>query len=105
MDTQLENKLKDLISSAPVMLFMKGDKFFPKCGFSRQVVNILSDLGVEYTSYDILEDEEVRQALKEFSNWPTYPQIYVKGELIGGCDIIAEMHEAGELQELFEKIS
>ncbi|CAJ0929256.1 unnamed protein product [Ranitomeya imitator] len=84
----LEDRLKGLINKAPVILFMKGSKQMAKCGFSRQILEILNNSGVDYETFDILEDEEVRQGLKTFSNWPTYPQLYVKGELIGGLDII-----------------
>lgn len=79
---------------------MKGDKYMPKCGFSARVVEALDELGVKYTSYDILEDEEIREDLKQYSKWPTYPQLYVKGELIGGCDIVMEMRQTGELSDL-----
>lgn len=79
---------------------MKGDKYLPKCGFSKQVVHILNSLELDYTTYDILEDPELRQALKLFSNWPTYPQLYINGEFIGGCDIVTEMYQEGELQGL-----
>lgn len=96
----LKEKLKGLIASKPVMLFMKGSPDEPKCGFSRKVVDILKDLGVEIGSFDILADEEVRQGLKSFSNWPTYPQLYIAGEFIGGCDIVIEMYKSGELKEL-----
>ncbi|KAJ4803437.1 Monothiol glutaredoxin-S17 protein [Rhynchospora pubera] len=95
----LEDRLKHLVSSSPVMLFMKGTPDAPKCGFSTKVVNALREEEVEFGSFDILSDEEVRQGLKSFSNWPTYPQLYYKGELIGGCDIVLEMHNSGELKE------
>uniref|UniRef100_A0A8D0BN23 Glutaredoxin 3 n=1 Tax=Salvator merianae TaxID=96440 RepID=A0A8D0BN23_SALMN len=85
---KLEDRLKDLINKAPVMLFMKGNKQLAKCGFSKQIIEILSNTGVDYETFDILEDEEVRQGLKKYSNWPTYPQLYVKGELVGGLDIV-----------------
>ncbi|KAM4032258.1 glutaredoxin-3 [Anomaloglossus baeobatrachus] len=93
----LEDRLKELINKAPVILFMKGNKQMAKCGFSRQILEILNNAGVDYETFDILEDEEVRQGLKTFSNWPTYPQLYVKGELIGGLDIVKELKESGEL--------
>jgi Grx4 family monothiol glutaredoxin len=93
----LEERLKSLINQAPVMLFMKGDRNTPKCGFSRQMIQILNDTGVAYETFDILTDEEVRQGLKTYSDWPTYPQLYVKGELIGGLDIVKEMQAGGEL--------
>ncbi|XP_057764504.1 monothiol glutaredoxin-S17 [Salvia miltiorrhiza] len=94
----IEDRLKRLINSSPVMLFMKGTPDAPKCGFSSKVVNTLKEEGVEFGSFDILTDEEVRQGVKTFSNWPTFPQLYYKGELIGGCDIVLELHNNGELK-------
>ncbi|XP_018325728.1 glutaredoxin-3 [Agrilus planipennis] len=94
----LEERLKQLINKSKVMLFMKGDRTAPRCGFSKQIVQILNDTGVLYETFDILTDEEVRQGLKTFSDWPTYPQLYVNGELIGGLDIVKEMLNAGELK-------
>ncbi|KAK3156841.1 hypothetical protein QOZ80_2AG0112660 [Eleusine coracana subsp. coracana] len=94
----LEDRLKALISSAPVMLFMKGTPDAPRCGFSSKVVNALKKEGVSFGSFDILSDEEVRQGLKTYSNWPTFPQLYYKSELIGGCDIILELEKNGELK-------
>ncbi|KAI7999373.1 Monothiol glutaredoxin-S17 [Camellia lanceoleosa] len=94
----LEDRLKKLITSSPVMLFMKGTPDGPKCGFSSKVVDALRNEGVTFGSFDILTNEEVRQGLKTFSNWPTFPQLYYKGELIGGCDIVMEMHNNGELK-------
>uniref|UniRef100_A0A672LYV5 Glutaredoxin domain-containing protein n=1 Tax=Sinocyclocheilus grahami TaxID=75366 RepID=A0A672LYV5_SINGR len=98
----LENRLKSLISKSPVMLFMKGNKEAAKCGFSRQILEIMNSTGVEYGTFDILGDEEVRQGLKTYSNWPTYPQLYVKGELIGGLDIVKELKENGELASVLK---
>jgi Grx4 family monothiol glutaredoxin len=95
--TDVNERLKELINKAPVIIFMKGNKDQPRCGFSKTLVEILNGTGVSYETFDILEDEEVRQGLKTFSNWPTYPQVYVKGELIGGLDIIKELQETGEL--------
>ena len=92
-------RLSKLVKSSEVMLFMKGDRDEPRCGFSRKVVEALNGTGVGYSTFDILTDEDVRQGLKEFSNWPTYPQLYHKGELLGGCDIILEMAAGGELKE------
>lgn len=89
--------LKKLINKAPVMVFMKGDPKAPRCGFSRQLVELLAKHEVEYETFDILQDDEVRQGLKEYSDWPTYPQIYVKGEFVGGLDILKQMSESGEL--------
>lgn len=97
----LENKIKEQLSSKPVLLFMKGDRVFPQCGFSARVVEILDSLGVNYQTFDILTDESLRQALKEYSKWPTFPQLYVKSELIGGCDIITDMAQSGELKQVF----
>lgn len=93
----LEDKLKRLINQSGVVVFMKGSPDEPKCGFSRQLIGILSEIDVPFTTFDILKDDEVRQGLKTFSNWPTYPQVYVKGELIGGLDIIEELNDSGEL--------
>ncbi|XP_074731657.1 glutaredoxin-3 isoform X1 [Strix uralensis] len=94
---KLEDRLKTLINKAPVMLFMKGSKQVAKCGFSKQIIEIINNTGIDYETFDILEDEEVRQGLKTYSNWPTYPQLYVKGELVGGLDIVKELKESGEL--------
>ncbi|KAK5649631.1 hypothetical protein RI129_000660 [Pyrocoelia pectoralis] len=93
----LENRLKQLINKHNVMLFMKGDRNTPRCGFSKQIIAILNDTGVSYDTFDILTDEEVRQGLKTYSDWPTYPQLYIKGELVGGLDIVKEMLAAGDL--------
>lgn len=93
----LEDRLKKLVNSKPVLLFMKGTPDAPRCGFSSKVVNALKEEGIKFGSFDILSDEEVRQGLKTFSNWPTFPQLYYKGELIGGCDIILELKSNGEL--------
>jgi len=94
---KLEDRLKALISKANVMVFMKGDRNSPKCGFSRTLIGILNETNVPYETFDILTDEQVRQGLKTYSDWPTYPQVYVKGELQGGLDIIKEMQTNGEL--------
>merc|ERR1712179_404327 len=93
----LEERLKTLVNKAPLMIFMKGDRKTPKCGFSRQLMEIMATLELEFETFDIFSDEDVRQGLKSYSNWPTYPQVYVNGELIGGLDIIKELNEAGEL--------
>jgi len=86
----------------PVVLYMKGDPTFPQCGFSSTVVQILKHIGVRFQSYDVLQDENLREGIKSFSNWPTIPQLYVNGEFVGGCDIVREMFESGELKEYFE---
>lgn len=101
--TNINDKIEQIINSDRIVLFMKGDKHFPKCGFSMKVVSILNALAVDYTTFDILEDEEIRQAIKDYSDWPTFPQLYVDRELIGGCDIVEEMYETKELQELLIK--
>ena len=100
MDEQIKSKIQGLIDSAKVFLFMKGTPQQPACGFSANTIAILQKANITFSSYDILEDPVLRQALKEFSNWPTYPQLYVDGKLIGGNDIITEMAESGELQKL-----
>ncbi|KAJ8761547.1 hypothetical protein K2173_004323 [Erythroxylum novogranatense] len=97
----LSKRLRQLIDSHPLMLFMKGNPEAPRCGFSRKVVDILKGENVKFETFDILSDNEVREGLKVFSNWPTYPQLYCKGELIGGTDIVIAMHESGELKEIF----
>ncbi len=88
------------ITENPVMLYMKGNPKFPQCGFSARVVQILTHLGVSYGSANVLEDPALREGIKEFSNWPTVPQLYVKGEFVGGCDIVTEMFQSGELETL-----
>lgn len=95
--------IKAKIDSNPVMLFMKGTPQFPQCGFSAAVVQILDYLGVEYGSENVLASDGLRQSIKDYSNWPTIPQLYVKGELVGGCDIVREMFENGELRTFFEQ--
>jgi Grx4 family monothiol glutaredoxin len=95
----VEDRCKELIESAPVMLFMKGTPSNPQCGFSRTIVGLLNKAGIEFSSFDILADEEVRQALKVFSNWPTYPQLYGHGTLVGGVDIVRELFEEGSLKK------
>ena len=103
MDDTVQQRISQDVADNPVVLFMKGTPVFPQCGFSAAVVQILSHLGVKFKGIDVLADPEIRQGIKEFSNWPTIPQLYVKGEFVGGCDIIREMFEAGELQQLFEQ--
>ncbi|XP_050667123.1 glutaredoxin 3 [Leptidea sinapis] len=94
----IEERLKLLINKHKVMVFMKGNRDTPRCGFSRTLIQILNDIGVQYDTFDILTDEEVRQGLKVYSDWPTYPQVYVNGDLIGGLDIIKELQANGELE-------
>lgn len=102
MNNSVSQFIADQVHNNPVVLFMKGTADFPSCGFSAKVVHILSDMGVSFKDINILEDDSLRQGVKEFSNWPTFPQLYVKGELIGGCDIVREMFASGELATLFK---
>jgi monothiol glutaredoxin len=95
--------IRKAVASNDVVLFMKGNKNFPQCGFSAQVVQMLGHLGVDYKDVNVLDSMEVREGIKSFSNWPTIPQLYVKGEFVGGCDIVREMFQAGELQQLLEE--
>ena len=95
-------RISDLVTSNDVVLFMKGTPLFPQCGFSSRAVAILDHCGVAYESVDVLQDMEIRQGIKSFSDWPTIPQLYVKGEFVGGCDIVTEMTLSGELDALFE---
>src|SRR5881398_3146024 len=97
----IEQFIENEVKSNDVVLFMKGTPQFPMCGFSGQIVQILDNLGVAYRGLNVLENDELRQGIKTYSNWPTIPQLYVKGEFVGGCDIIREMFQAGELQQLF----
>ncbi len=98
MADMTRDRISSDIASNDVVLYMKGTPVFPQCGFSAATVQILSNLGVKFKAVDVLKDPEVRQGIKEFSNWPTIPQLYVKGEFVGGCDIIREMYEADELR-------
>ena len=96
----LEDKIKEEIKNNPIMLYMKGTKLMPMCGFSATIVNILNAYGVEYEAINVLEDPEIRIKLSEYSDWPTIPQLFVNGELIGGCDIAIDLFEKGELQKI-----
>ena len=100
-DLVVADRIKQDISDNPVVLYMKGTPVFPQCGFSAAVVQILTHMGVKFKGVDVLADPALRQGIKDFSSWPTIPQLYVKGEFVGGCDIIREMFQAGELQQLF----
>ncbi|KYN14026.1 Glutaredoxin-3, partial [Trachymyrmex cornetzi] len=99
----LDDRLKKLVNQASCMLFMKGNPANPRCGFSRTIVSILDSYKTDYKSFDILQDNDVREGLKKFSNWPTYPQLYLNGDLIGGLDIVKEMNESGELENMLPK--
>ncbi len=100
MDNPVFNRIKQDIAENDVVLYMKGTPVFPQCGFSAAVVQVLSQLGVKFKGIDILTDPALRQGIKDFSQWPTIPQLYVKGEFVGGCDIVREMYQSGELQQL-----
>jgi len=101
--SDVANRIKEEITSNDVVLFMKGTPVFPQCGFSAAVVDVLSQLGVKFHGINILVDPELREGIKEFSQWPTIPQLYVKGEFVGGCDIVREMFETGELETFFKE--
>lgn len=100
LDDATHQRIQSLIDSDRVVLFMKGNRDMPQCGFSARVVQILDSLVPEYTTCDVLADGAVREGIKEFSSWPTIPQLYVKGEFVGGCDIVTELYQSGELQQL-----
>jgi monothiol glutaredoxin len=102
MSNPVFDRIRDDITSNDVVLYMKGTPIFPQCGFSAAVVQVLSHVGVKFKGIDILTDPSLRQGIKEFANWPTIPQLYVKGEFVGGCDIVREMYQTGELQELLQ---
>ena len=102
MTPELKARIDKLVQENKVLVFMKGSKLMPQCGFSNNVVQILNTLGVPYETVDILEDFEIRQGIKEYSNWPTIPQIYINGEFIGGSDIAIELYQSGELQQMVE---
>ncbi|MEK9598022.1 MAG: Grx4 family monothiol glutaredoxin [Alphaproteobacteria bacterium] len=101
LETAITERIQSEINSQDVVLFMKGTPVFPQCGFSAAVVGVLSHLGVQFRGVNVLEDNDIREGIKTFSDWPTIPQLYVKGEFMGGCDIIKEMYETGELMEMF----
>ena len=103
LDNPVINRIKQDIGENDVVLYMKGTPVFPQCGFSAAVVQVLTHLGVKFKGIDVLSDPSLRQGIKEFSSWPTIPQLYVKGEFVGGCDIIREMFETGELKTLLEE--
>ena len=98
----VEDQIKEMITKNDVILFMKGTKSMPQCGFSSRVAGVLNYMGVEFADVNVLEDENIRQGIKDFSDWPTIPQLYVKGEFVGGCDIITEMTLSGELDAMFD---
>lgn len=101
-NSSILNRIRSDIMNNDVVLYMKGTKIFPQCGFSAVVVSILQKLGIDFLDVNVLADSQVRQGIKDFSDWPTIPQLYYKGEFIGGCDIIREMYQSGELHSLFD---
>lgn len=103
MDATVQDRIRQQVTDTAVVLFMKGTPVFPQCGFSAAVVQILSHMGVKFKGVDVLSDPSIRQGIKEFSNWPTIPQLYVKGEFVGGCDIVREMFQSGELAALMSE--
>ena len=103
MTDDSQTRIGELVANNDVLLFMKGSPLFPQCGFSSRAIAVLDHLGVSYESVDVLQDQGIRQGIKEFSDWPTIPQLYVKGEFVGGSDIMMEMYEAGELAQLLEQ--
>ncbi len=100
-EDQTHERIKQVVTDNPVVLFMKGSPMFPQCGFSAAVVHVLSEMGVEFQGVDVLSDPSIRNGIKTYSDWPTIPQLYVKGEFVGGCDIVREMYQTGELGDLF----
>jgi monothiol glutaredoxin len=102
MTPELKEKIDNLVQQHKIFVFMKGNKLMPQCGFSNNVVQILNTLGVPFETYDVLSDGEIRQGIKEYSNWPTIPQVFIDGEFIGGSDVLIELYQQGELQELVE---
>lgn len=101
-DISINDRIQSELDDADVVLFMKGTPMFPQCGFSAAVVGALTQMQVKFKGVNVLDDSEIREGIKAFSNWPTIPQLYVKSEFVGGCDIVREMHEAGELQKMFD---
>jgi monothiol glutaredoxin len=103
MDDQLKTRIEEVIGGHKIVLFMKGTKSFPQCGFSATVVEVLKRTNAEFHTVNILQDPDIRQGMKEFSSWPTFPQLYVDGKFVGGCDIVRDMHTAGELQPVIDR--
>ncbi len=104
--SDVQQRIRQTVTGSPVVLYMKGDARFPQCGFSATAVQILKSCGVsDFITVNVLADEEIRQGIKEYASWPTIPQLYVKGEFVGGCDIMKEMYQAGELQKLLEGLA
>lgn len=102
MTPELKERIENLVKQHKILLFMKGNKLMPQCGFSNNVVQILNTLAVPYETVDVLEDYDIRQGIKEYSNWPTIPQVYLNGEFVGGSDILIDLYQKGELQQMVE---
>ncbi|MBF2018373.1 MAG: Grx4 family monothiol glutaredoxin [Rivularia sp. T60_A2020_040] len=102
MTPEVKERIDNLVQQNKIMVFMKGSKLMPMCGFSNNVVQIINTLAVPYETFDILEDAEIRQGIKEYSNWPTIPQVYINGEFVGGSDILIELYQKGDLQQMVE---
>ena len=100
----MQEEIKKDIENHPVILFMKGSKLMPLCGFSARVVDVLNQHGIEYETRDVLKDDALRQGIKEFSNWPTLPQLYIQGKFIGGCDIVLQLHDEGKLETMLKRL-
>ncbi|MCB1073038.1 MAG: Grx4 family monothiol glutaredoxin [Chlamydiia bacterium] len=102
--SEIQEEIKKDIENHPVILFMKGSKLMPLCGFSARVVDVLNQHGIEYETRDVLKDDTLRQGIKEFSNWPTLPQLYIHGKFIGGCDIVLQLHDEGKLEAMLKRL-
>ena len=102
MTPELKTRIDDLVQNNKILVFMKGTKLMPQCGFSNNAVQILSSLGAPFETVDVLDDYDIRQGIKEYSNWPTIPQVYINGEFVGGSDVLMELYQQGELQQIVE---
>ncbi len=103
--SDIQNTIQEQITSTPIVLYMKGTEHFPQCGFSSQLIHILKECKANFTAHNVLENDDLRQGIKAFTNWPTIPQLYIQGEFVGGCDIVTELFESGELKKIIEKAS
>jgi monothiol glutaredoxin len=102
MTPEVQTRIQDLVNNNKILVFMKGSKLMPQCGFSNNTVQILNSLGAPYETVDVLQDPDIRQGIKEYSNWPTIPQVYINGEFVGGSDVLIELYQQGELQQMVE---
>jgi monothiol glutaredoxin len=102
MTPEVQTRIKELVNTNKILVFMKGSKLMPQCGFSNNTVQILNSLGAPYETVDVLQDPDIRQGIKEYSNWPTIPQVYINGEFVGGSDVLIELYQQGELQQMVE---